>query len=285
MKSTVPSLKNWQASGTYLNVNNQRIFVREEGQGPPLLCLHGFPTSSYDYARLAPLLRDQFHLVFFDFLGYGFSDKPRQHPYSIFEQADITQAVVNSLGIEQINILTHDLGNSVVLELFKRGNPLVERLVMLNGSVLLDYYQPVITQKLLLNLIAGPIISRLRLIRKPIFARQFSKIFAEKPAQEEIDAFWELIQYNDGMANYHLLIQYLRERKIYEHMWLDELKAHTAPLTVIWGQRDPVSVPKIAEAILDRRPDTDYHPLAEVGHFPHWENPPVVANIVKQAFS
>jgi pimeloyl-ACP methyl ester carboxylesterase len=102
---------------------------------------------------------------------------------------------------------------------------------------------------------------------------------------EEIDAFWSLICHNDGLGIYHLLIQYLRERKIHEHTWLDALKTHPAPLTVIWGQRDPVAVPSIANAILARRPDTHYIPLEEVGHFPQWEAPEEVANAVRQAFS
>lgn len=283
MISQIPSLADWQNTGSYLTVNGHHIFIREEGQGTPLVCLHGFPTSSYDYARIAPLLRDKYRLIFLDFLGYGFSDKPPNHAYSLFDQSDITQAVIESLSLKQVHMLTHDLGNSVVLELFKRGAPVVDKIVMLNGSVLLDYYRPVITQKLLLHPAIGPIISKLRLIRKPVFARQFGKIFAEKPSSEEIDAFWQLIQHNNGMRNYHLLIRYLNERKIHEHMWLNALKNHTAPLTVIWGQLDPVSVPKIADAILERRPDADYHPLAKIGHFPHWEAPQVVADIVANA--
>lgn len=274
------NLKEWQESGTYIDFQGHRIFVRDEGQGDPMLVLHGFPTASYDYARLAPLLSNRFRLHFFDFLGYGFSDKPQGHNYSLFEQTDITQAVAAHYNLSEVTILTHDMGNSVTLELLRRPKPVVKRIIMLNGSVLLDHYRPVITQKLLLDPILGPIITKLRLIRKPIFARQFGKIFAEQPSDEDINEFWQLILHNNGMANYHLLIRYLNERKIHEHMWLDVLEENTAPLTVIWGQRDPVSVPKIAEAILDRRPDTDYHPLEDVGHFPQWEAPVQVADII-----
>ena len=51
----------------------------------------------------------------------------------------------------------------------------------------------------------------------------------------------------------------MQGRKVHELTWLDALAAHRAPLTVIWGQRDPVSVPKIAEAILERRPDVSLY--------------------------
>ncbi|MBZ0302433.1 MAG: alpha/beta fold hydrolase, partial [Anaerolineae bacterium] len=70
------TLDQWRQAGTWLTLRGQRIFVRIEGKGPPLLVLHGFPTASYDYARLLPLLTDQYRVVLFDFLGFGFSDKP-----------------------------------------------------------------------------------------------------------------------------------------------------------------------------------------------------------------
>lgn len=275
----------WRQTGDYLSFKGHRIFVRTQGSGEPILFLHGFPTSSYDYARIVPLLDRQFKLIFFDFLGYGFSDKPRQHPYSLFEQAEITEAVAQHFGLTKTRLVAHDIGDSVTLEVMRRGQPEITKLVILNGSVLLDDYRPLITQKLLLHPVIGPIVTRLRLIRKPAFARQFGKLFVTPLTTTEIDEFWSLIQYNDGMGIYHLLIRYLRERKIHEHTWLDALKLHTAPLTVIWGQRDPVAVPSIANAILERRPDTRYFPLNEIGHFPQWEAPNQIAEIIRQALT
>ena len=249
---TIPSLQAWREKGEFLTVGKLPNFCPNPRVVAHLfLVLHGFPTASYDYARVSRLYyAEQYQLIFFDFLGYGFSDKPKNHAYSLFEQADITEAIAAHFSLENPILLTHDMGNSVTLEVMKRGNLQFSHLIMLNGSVLLDHYQPVITQTLLLNPIIGSIITKLRLIRRPIFARQFGKVFAEQPSSEEINAFWDLIRHNDGMTNYHLLIRYLNERKIHEHTWLDTLAADKTPLTVIWGQADPVAVPKIAEAIL-----------------------------------
>lgn len=280
----LPDLKQWQANGTYITFKGHRIFTTAYGTGVPILVLHGFPTASYDFARLVPLLADRYRLILFDFLGYGFSDKPRPHNYSLFEQADITQAVAAHYGLEKCFLLTHDMGNSVTLEILKRGAPHVERLVMLNGSVLLKYYQPLITQKLLLHPVIGPLITRFRLIRRRSFAQQFGSLFPTPPPDAEIDAFWSLIGYNDGMGIYDRLIQYLAERKIHEYTWLDALQNNTAPLTVIWGQLDPVSVPKIAEAVLERRPNAAYIPLPDIGHYPQWEAPERVATEIQKAF-
>jgi pimeloyl-ACP methyl ester carboxylesterase len=280
----IPSLENWRTSGDWLDVKGKRIFVKVVGDGKPLLLLHGFPTASYDYARLLPLLEDRYRLILFDFLGFGFSDKPRPYDYSLFEQAEIAEAVTTHFGFDSVYLLAHDMGASVALEILRRGKPKVEKLVLLNGSVLLDHYRPLLLQRLLLHPVIGPTLTTLRLVGRRGFGKQFGSVFAQRPPEAEIDAFWSLITYNDGTRIYDRLIQYLNERKIHQHTWLDALKNHPASLTVIWGQRDPVSVPAIAQAIMEHRPDARYVPLDDIGHFPQWEAPERVAATVKEAF-
>ena len=171
----------------------------------------------------------------------------------------------------------------MALELLRRPQLSIERLVLLNGSVLLRHYRPLITQRLLLHPQIGPLLTRLGLINRTVFGRQFAKLFPSPPPAAELDLFWELIRHNDGHRNYHLLIRYLNERKQHELVWLDALAASKVPLTVIWGQRDPVSVPAIAKEVLLRRPDAKYVPLHEVGHYPQWEDPQTVAQHILRA--
>jgi pimeloyl-ACP methyl ester carboxylesterase len=156
----------------------------------------------------------------------------------------------------------------------------VARLVLLNGSLLLKYYRPLLSQRLLLNRVTGPVISALRLIRRPLFARQFRRLFPKPPPEDEIDAFYSLITSNDGLRIYHRLIGYLRERAQHEDEWLAALATHPAPLLVLWGQRDPVSRPRIAEAVVEVRKqagtDVRYVPLPALGHYPQWEDPEAI---------
>ena len=278
--SPLPSLADFRAQGRLVELRGHRIFVSEYGSGPPILFLHGFPTSSFDYAPLVPLLAPKRRLILFDFLGYGYSDKPQNHNYSLFEQADIAVAVAQHCGLGPLTLVAHDMGSSVALELLRRPELPIEKLVLLNGSVLLLHYRPLMTQRLLLHPQIGPLLTRLGLINRWVFAKQFSKLFPVRPSEEELDLFWELIRHNGGHRNYHLLIRYLLERKQHELTWLDALAASKVPLTVIWGQRDPVSVPAIAKDVLQRRPDAKYVPLHEVGHYPQWEDPQTVARIL-----
>ena len=79
-----------------------------------LLLLHGFPSASYDYVDVWDSLSGRFRkMITFDFLGFGFSDKP-DAPYSLRHQADIVESLLKELSIGDVHILCHDYAVSVV---------------------------------------------------------------------------------------------------------------------------------------------------------------------------
>ncbi|RYE76895.1 MAG: alpha/beta fold hydrolase, partial [Myxococcales bacterium] len=80
----------WHRAGQRLSLPEGDVFVRTEGvlaERPAVLLLHGFPTSSHDFVRVWGRLARVHPLVTLDFLGFGASDKPPTHGYSLFEQA------------------------------------------------------------------------------------------------------------------------------------------------------------------------------------------------------
>ncbi|EMP39439.1 Mesoderm-specific transcript like protein [Chelonia mydas] len=122
-----PALHSWRASGRYFTYKTQNIFYRDSsgalGSSDIVVLLHGFPTSSYDWYKIWEGLTQRFHRVIaLDFVGFGFSDKPRPHHYSIFEQASIVEGLLGHLGLrnQRINLLSHDYGDTVAQELLHR---------------------------------------------------------------------------------------------------------------------------------------------------------------------
>ena len=84
----------WAAEGEVERFRDREIWVRRRpGAGPPLLLLHGFPSSSYDWRALLEALPGREALAF-DFLGFGLSEKPRDHLYSLMWQADLVSELV-----------------------------------------------------------------------------------------------------------------------------------------------------------------------------------------------
>ena len=113
-----PRIAEWSDGGRLEDFRGHSIYVRSvEGPGPVLVLLHGFPSSSYDFRLLLPLLGDNATLTF-DFTGFGLSDKPRGYGYSLFKQADLVEEMVaHRFPGRDLFLVAHDMGTSVATEL------------------------------------------------------------------------------------------------------------------------------------------------------------------------
>src|SRR3954454_21856477 len=107
----------WRERGSDAEFRGRRIHVfRRDGDGPLLVLLHGFPSSSYDWREL--LERETDHAVLApDFLGFGLSEKPRDHDYTLHWQADMVEELVRREdGRRPVFFCAHDMGTSVANE-------------------------------------------------------------------------------------------------------------------------------------------------------------------------
>lgn len=259
----------WLSKGEFAVLNGRRLFFRREGSGPPLVLIHGYPTSSWDWEKIWPALVARYDVIAMDMLGFGESDKPSRHRYSLVEQTDLHVQLLAKLGIERYHVLCHDYGVTVGQELLARDAPL-ESIAFLNGGLFPEMHRARPIQKLLASPL-GPLISRLT--NQRTFERSFVKIFAKPPTREELDAFWSLASKNNGMVALAGLISYMAERREKRDRWVDALLRAKLPLLVINGSLDPVSGNHLVERLLELRPGTEVVRLGDIGHYPQVEAP------------
>lgn len=276
----------WLSSGQWFNCQSYQLFYADSDpnnrEKPVLLLIHGFPTSSFDWQKVWPQLTEHFRCIAMDMLGFGYSEKPKDHHYSIHGQADLQEALLQHLGATAVHLMAHDYGDTVAQELLARDNPrrikLFSSTCLLNGGLFPETHQARLIQKLLLSPI-GPLVNRLINYRQ--FCRSFSALFGPdtQPTEGELQELWKIIQYNDGKYRFHKLINYMRERREYRQRWLDALNQYPGPLQLINGSYDPVSgihmVTRFRELIA--RP-AGIVELAKVGHYPQWEAPDLIAS-------
>ena len=125
--------------------DDQRINVREfnllkKGQAPTLVMMHGFPDNQHLYDLLIPELSQNYHLVSFDFLGWGASDKPLSHVYDVASQRADLEAVVKQLGLNQVVLVLHDLSGQSGIDWALDNEAQTAALVLLN-----TYYSPMVS--------------------------------------------------------------------------------------------------------------------------------------------
>jgi pimeloyl-ACP methyl ester carboxylesterase len=271
------NFKEWESKGDYFSWNRNRIFYLDEGVGEAVLFLHGFPTSSWDWRFIWPSLKNNFRLVALDFLGFGFSDKPRKHSYSISEQADICLALLEKLGIHTFHIVAHDYGDTVAQEICDRSNDhsfdkQIRSLVLLNGGIYVSRSRPRPIQKLLLSPV-GFLISKF--LTENIFRRSFSRVFGPetKPDPDDLDQYWQIIKLQHGHRIPHLLIRYISERRKNFQKWEGSIDKSDIPILAVIGILDPVSGKEIADEFQRRNPNEQLVRIDDVGHYPQTESP------------
>jgi pimeloyl-ACP methyl ester carboxylesterase len=261
-----------------LNGSERHIFVRRfRRAGPHMTLLHGFPSSSHDWSKIAPALADEYELLLPDFLGFGASEKPADHEYSIHEQADLVQALWETEGIERTTVVAHDYAVSVTQELLARRaegtlDTQLEKVHFLNGGLYPDVHRPQPVQTALLDPEQGPQVSAG--LTGELFIAALKPTFAPAyDAAHDSAEIWRSMEREDGYKLMHLLIRYMTDRRAHGDRWTSALEQTDVPLNFIWGMLDPVSGAHMADRIKERLPDAPITELADVGHWPSLEAP------------
>ena len=285
------SVEDWWASGQRVDVEldgaRRAVFLRRTGSGPTVTLLHGFPSSSHDWAKVAPALAERHALLMPDFLGFGASEKPTNHDYSLHEQADLVEAVWEMEGVTATAIVAHDYAVSVTQELLARrakGALAVDLVAihLLNGGLYPDVHRPQPVQEALLDPEQGPQLSAalteeaLLAALRPTFAEGYD-------AAADSAAIWRALSRDGGHRILHLLIRYMKDRREHETRWIGALEATDVRLAFVWGMLDPVSGAHMAERIRERLPRAPFVALEDVGHWPPLEAPALVAEALLSA--
>lgn len=276
----LPGEEEWRSRGREVEVFSRRVFVVEAGaEDAPTLCvLHGYPTSSHDYARVLDPLARSFRVVIHDHLGFGLSEKPEAYSYSLIEQAEVALQLWRQLGIERAHLLAHDYGTSVATEILARrergGIPIdLSSLVLTNGSIHIELAKPRLIQHLLANPRTGPVVAKL--VSRATLERNLRAVLARTDAltDADIDTMWRLLEREHGRDRFPRITRYLHERERLWDRWVGALTRLDLSTLILWADRDPVAVPAIAEALADEIPSARLDWMRGVGHFPMLEAP------------
>jgi pimeloyl-ACP methyl ester carboxylesterase len=276
--ATLPArVEAWGGRGHPEEFRGHRIHCfYQPGDGPLLLLLHGFPTCSYDWRHLIELEPGRAILAF-DFLGFGLSDKPRDHDYSLAWQADLTEELVRRHGGGPVHLVAHDMGTSVATELFARdieGKLDMDLLgaVLFDGSVIIERASLTLGQNLLRSRF-GPAFSRVS--SGAFFRRQLGSVFAKghPMSTEEAADQWALMKFKGGNRIAHKLIGYTFERARHAERWHGAVRNWPKPLALTWGLQDPVATTNVLDGLRELRPGAPVFELPDLAHYPQIEDP------------
>ncbi len=289
------SVAAWERRGTYRVLAGLKTFTIDVPAAraetlEPLLVVHGFPSSSFDYHHVLDALAQHRRVLLFDMIGYGLSAKP-DRAYSIDLQADVAQAFVADAGVTTLALLTHDLGDTVGGELLARhgeGRWSVEitRRVLTNGSIYIEMAHLSAGQQLLLSLPDERLLETAG-IDGTTMQGSLAATFSPRSRVEapDLEGEWELISHNQGHLLLPRTIRYIEERRRNQARFTGAIESHPSALAIVWGTEDPIAVAPMATRLHEARPDARLVWLEDVGHYPMLEAPTAFLDAVASGLS
>jgi pimeloyl-ACP methyl ester carboxylesterase len=259
-----------EVSYKFIEVDGIKIFYREAGnpQKPTILLLHGFPSSSHMFRDLIPALDERFHVIAPDYPGMGNSEAPPAAKFkaSFDSVATVIETFVQELHVSNVILYMQDFGGPVGMRLATKHPEWVRGIVIQNIPVSLDGWEP----------------SRLKAIQGSIGPETPEKRAA---AEGRVVLATDLFLYRhgardpaalnpDAWTNDAFALSNAESRRIMTDLqldipsnlslyptWQDYLRTHQPKTLVVWGDGDPIFVPRGADAI------KDFVPQAEVRHY------------------
>lgn len=247
---------------------------------------HGYPSASLDIAEVASILGDDWRLLALDMPGFGASDKPPGHPYSIHGAADAVEALWDATGTTATLLVVHDYSVSVGQELLARRaeghlGVALDGVVWMNGGLYPDLHRPTAGQQLLLDPDHGADVAAA--VDRQAFVEGVRVTWGTRRPYDEalVGEIWRSMDERGGVALMHELLHYVADRRRHADRWRAALEGAELPMAFVWGDLDPVSGAHVMERLRGRRPDARLVPLADVGHWPPLEAPDVVADAIR----
>ncbi|MDO6442046.1 alpha/beta fold hydrolase [Marinobacter sp. 2_MG-2023] len=236
----------------YLHVDGHRIAYLDQGEGTPLILLHGIPMSGLLWRKIIPQLAQTHRVIVPDMLNYGESDKPLDADVSIAAQSTILLGLMDALGVRCADLVAHDIGGGVAQILAVNHPERINRLVLAD-AVCFDSW-PIPDFKPLQEPGAEDQMSVQEL-------EQMLRDFLPKGMHDESHATSELadivVHPWQGETGKRAFFRNLRRlNPEYTLAIADELKNIPHETLVLWGQHDKFQKPEYAEKLKGAIPNT-----------------------------
>jgi pimeloyl-ACP methyl ester carboxylesterase len=287
----------WESTTAVNDGRQVRVFSRRCGTpgAPPLVCVHGFPTSSIDYFALTRELHFEFDIFLFDFPGYGLSEKPTApYVYSLYDDARLLiHAIAEVWQLGRYTLLTHDRGTSVgiiaLTMLTAESRP--AEVVLTNANIYLPLSNLTAFQTALLDPVTGRSTAAATTPEMLAAGLGASTFMPRRTLEDpEIAALAKCFAFNSGIEVLPDTIQYLNERAAGETNWLEALSKNAVNTSLVWGLHDnvsPVRVPNFVwSSYLKNKPGRNrYWIVPTADHYLQCDAPQQLAQIVRLTVS
>lgn len=230
-----------RSAGRTFSAAGVESFVREEGTGEPVVCLHGVPTSSFLYRKVLPALGEHgLRGIAFDLPGLGLAQRPADFDYRWTGLGRFCAEAVDELGLERFHLVVHDIGGPVGFELAAARRDRVASLTILNTMIEVDTFKRPWSMEPFARRGVGELY--LRTLNKPAFRMLMARLGVadmSKVEGAELDAYVDLLKRDDGGAAFLRIMRGFERIPEKRDLYRSTVRDVPYPVQIVWGEQDP----------------------------------------------
>jgi pimeloyl-ACP methyl ester carboxylesterase len=271
----MPAQPDWRSlypfESHYLPLDGPRYHYLDEGQGEPLLLVHGNPTWSFYWRELIKAFRGWGRVIVPDHIGCGLSDKPQQYEYRLARHVDNLRRLIGRLDLRRITLLAHDWGGAIGLGAAVAEPERFSRFVLFNTAAFRSRQMP-----LRIRVCRTPLLGTLALRGLNAFARAALFMAVEHRERMTPAVRAGLLAPYDSWPHRIAIQRFVLDIPIEpSHPSFGTLRAieqglatlQGRPVSFIWGMRDWCFTPVFLERFLQFFPGAEVHRLQDAGHY------------------
>lgn len=267
MKLTDELKKEYPFEPNYLSIDKIRLHYVDQGQGDPIVMLHGNPTWSFFYRNLAKQFSKNFRVVVPDHIGCGFSDKPLEYQYTLEQHIENQIRLIEKLELKNITLILHDWGGAIGMGVATRRPHLIKKIVVMNTAAFTSEEIPV----------------RINILRNPFgewFIRKFNgfafpaTFMATTKGLNPLVKQGFILPYHDfnsriATAKFVRDIPMSKSHPTYSTLMTIEenLKKINVPLLILWGEKDFCFTTSFLKKWMDFFPNAKSVSYPNAGHY------------------
>jgi cis-3-alkyl-4-acyloxetan-2-one decarboxylase len=255
----------------FLDLGGIRYHYVDEGEGEPIVMLHGNPTWSFYYRHLISGLREHYRVIAPDHIGCGLSDKPQDYTYTLDRHISNLEVLLQDLRLDQLTLVVHDWGGPIGMGYAVRHPEQVRRFVIFNTAAFWSPHTP-----WFLRLGRLPLLGAMTVRNLNVFARLATIVGCRHQERMTNDVRAGYLFPYDSSANRVALLRFIQDipsdpahptyallRSI--ESGLAQFRRH--PMLVVWGDQDPVFTHAFLEEWRARFPGARVERLPDAGHY------------------
>jgi len=282
----------------FLDIDGMQVHLKDEGEGPVLLLLHGTFASLHTWDPWAEAMKDQYRVLRVDLPGFGITGPQPQGDYSLRASMYLLESIREELGIEEWTLIGNSMGGGLALSYAQLYPDYTDKVVLFNGGRLLTNSEPSRVESgenetvsdsendepsrssLVLRALDSPILRNLMSVMTPKFILEASlkEVYGDpdRLQPETVTRYYELLRREGNRQAYINRREMQQPRRDSDLPELPEpvsISDSEVPVLIVWGRLDSWIPVRTGYRLHEAIPHSELIIYDDLGHIPMEEDP------------